>query len=72
MKAFVFLLTGAALLLVPLVADQAAAQTPSATEKLNAYIGCINRLSERSYSARSPYLNGRGWSQPAAAVFRQA
>jgi hypothetical protein len=64
MKAFVFLLAGAALLLVPLVADQAGAQTPSATEKLNAYIGCINRLSERSYSARSRYFSWAARSGP--------
>ena len=49
----------ATVLIAPLAAlslgDVAAAQTPpsSLTEKLNAYVGCINRLSERSYESRS-------------------
>src|ERR1700752_4066483 len=43
-------------LLPPLAASPAAAQAPSGVEKLNAYIGCINRLSERSYSSRSRYF----------------
>jgi len=50
-------------------AAQASAQTkPSApnpeaslTEKMNAYVGCINRLSERSYSSRSRYFS---WVSP--------
>lgn len=50
-------------------AVQASAQTkPSApnpeaslTEKMNAYVGCINRLSERSYSSRSRYFS---WAKP--------
>jgi hypothetical protein len=33
------------------------AQPPSPTEKLNAYIGCINRLSERSYESRNRYFS---------------
>jgi hypothetical protein len=57
-------LAGAALLLAPLVADNAAAQTPSATEKLNAYIGCINRLSSRSYDSRSRYFSWAAKSGP--------
>lgn len=51
------------------MAPQALAQTkPSApnpetslTEKMNAYVGCINRLSERSYSSRSRYFS---WAKP--------
>lgn len=35
----------------------ATAQTPALTQKLNAYIGCINRLSERSYSSRERYFS---------------
>ena len=37
----------------------ASAQTPpsSLTEKLNAYVGCINRLSERSYQSRERYFS---------------
>ena len=54
--------TGAAILLAPSFADNAAAQTsqtppkPSLTEKMNAYVGCINRLSERSYQSRARYF----------------
>lgn len=51
------------------MASQAPAQTkPSAptpeatlTAKMNAYVGCINRLSERSYSSRSRYFS---WANP--------
>src|SRR3954454_6731744 len=57
-------LAGAALLLAPLAADDAAAQTPSATEKLNAYIGCINRLSSRSYDSRARYFSWAARSGP--------
>ena len=35
----------------------APAQTPSLTEKLNAYIGCINRLSERPGDTRERFAN---------------
>lgn len=38
-----------------------AASTPSITEKLNAYVACINRLSERSYESRSRYFS---WAKP--------
>jgi len=52
---------GAAVLLAPLVvmllADVAAAQAPASSEKLNAYVGCINRLSERSYESRKRYFS---------------
>ena len=52
---------GAAVLLAPLVvlllADVAAAQAPAPSEKLNAYVGCINRLSERSYELRKRYFS---------------
>jgi hypothetical protein len=59
---------GAAVLLAPLVAlllaDVAAAQAPSPSEKLNAYVGCINRLSERSYESRKRYFSwAAGWSR---------
>jgi hypothetical protein len=58
MKSFTaFVLAGAALLAAPLAAGEAAAQTPSGVEKLNAYVGCINRLSARSYSSRSRYFS---------------
>ncbi len=47
------LVVGAAIL-APAIA---VAQPPSPTEKLNAYIGCINRLSERSYELRNRYFS---------------
>ena len=36
----------------------------SLTEKLNAYVGCINRLSERSYESRSRYFSWVGKNGP--------
>lgn len=58
-----------AMTVLTFMAPQALAQTkPSApnpeatlTEKMNAYVGCINRLSERSYSSRSRYFS---WASP--------
>ena len=47
----------AAVVLAPLTASPAAAQTPPEVEKLNAYVGCINRLSERSYQSRERYFS---------------
>src|SRR5262245_35463650 len=48
----------AAALLTTFAADRASAQQKSSlTEKLNAYVGCINRLSERSYDSRSRYFS---------------
>ncbi len=68
MKPFSAAVLGATLLLAPLVAlplaDQAAAQTPSLTEKLNAYVGCINRLSERAFNSRSRYFSWAAKSGP--------
>jgi hypothetical protein len=60
---------GAAVLFTLQYADAAAAQTPptpppSITEKMNAYVGCINRLSERSYSSRSRYFSWAAKSGP--------
>ena len=53
MKPFSATVLGAALLLAPLaapsLADRAAAQTPPAVAKINAYVGCINRLSARAF-----------------------
>src|ERR1041385_3829037 len=58
---------GAAVLGAPLFATGAAAQAPppsSLTEKLNAYVGCINRLSERSYDSRKRYFSWVSKSGP--------
>jgi hypothetical protein len=54
----------AGLLILPALTDQASAQTPSLTEKINAYVGCINRLSERSYDSRRRYFEWVGKTGP--------
>ena len=49
------------------LASPTSAQTPppsSLTEKLNAYVGCINRLSERSYESRRRYFSWVGKNGP--------
>jgi hypothetical protein len=58
---------GAAILLATALASPAVAQTrtppspeQSFTEKLNAYVGCINRLSERTYESRKRYFSWAG------------
>src|SRR5437764_10057665 len=57
LRAYAF---AATVLATPLLAHTAAAQTPSPTEKLNAYVGCINRLSERAYDSRARYFSWVG------------
>ncbi len=47
--------------LAPTVADATAAETP---EKLNAYVGCINRLSARAYDSRARYFSWAAKSGP--------
>ena len=63
----------ATVVLAPLVAraeneknpGQAAPQTqPMPVEKINAYVGCINRLSERSYDSRKRYFSWAGKNGP--------
>jgi Protein of unknown function (DUF3829) len=54
----------AAALLTAFAADLASAQKSPLTEKLNAYVGCINRLSERSYDSRSRYFSWAAKSGP--------
>jgi Protein of unknown function (DUF3829) len=79
-RAFVFVCATAALLTAPLLSAPAAAQAPASapipdegkasappsqlTEKLNAYVGCINRLSARSYESRARYFSWVGKSGP--------
>ena len=58
------ILMGATVLIALLVADAAAAQAPSANEKINAYVGCINRLSERSSDSRARYFSWVGKNGP--------
>jgi hypothetical protein len=54
----------AAVCLAPFTPAPAAAQTPPDVEKLNAYVGCINRLSERSYESRARYFSWAAKSGP--------
>ena len=54
----------AALLIALFVADGSFAQTPSPGEKLNAYVGCINRLSARAFDARARYFSWVGRNGP--------
>ena len=64
-RAFAFVLAAVtALGALIFAAGPAHAQTPSITEKLNAYVGCINRLSERSYQSRSRYFSWAAKSGP--------
>ena len=63
-----FILAGS-ITITPLFAHVAAAQSPSPpaqslTEKLNAYVGCINRLSERSFQSRERYFSWAAKSGP--------
>src|ERR1044072_1176206 len=60
----IILAFSAAILLWPFVADAARAQSPSLTRKINAYVECINRLSERSYDSRARYFSWVGTEGP--------
>ena len=62
-RSFIFAM-GAGLLLLLALQGQASAQTASLTEKINAYVGCINRLSERSYASRRRYFEWVGKDGP--------
>ncbi len=64
MKPFSAFVLGAAILIAPLAANQTFAQTPPAVEKLNAYVGCLNRLSARSYNSRARYFSWAAKSGP--------
>jgi hypothetical protein len=57
MKPFSALLVATGIIAAPALARPALAQTPPAVAKLNAYVGCINRLSERSFSSRARYFS---------------
>src|SRR5262245_55528103 len=58
------LAAGTVALLASAAPDIALAQPSSLTEKLNAYVGCINRLSARSYDSRSRYFSWVGKDGP--------
>jgi hypothetical protein len=70
MTSFHTLTLASVALIATLSVDPASAQTPppsdppSLTEKLNAYVGCINRLSERSYDSRRRYFSWVGKNGP--------
>lgn len=70
MKPFAVVLLAIGSSITPLATQIAFAQTPpppdppSLTEKLNAYVGCINRLSERSYDSRRRYFSWVGKNGP--------
>lgn len=53
-----------ALLSVPFVTLPANAQASTLTQKINAYVGCINRLSERSYQSHQRYFSWVGKKGP--------
>ena len=57
MKPFYAFVVSLTVLLAPLLSDEASAQTPPAVEKMNAYVGCLNRLSARSYDSRARYFS---------------
>jgi hypothetical protein len=66
MKSFWSLVSaiGTALLMASPTASPAAAQGSALTQKINAYIGCINRLSDRSYDSRRRYFSWAAKSGP--------
>ncbi|HZL39701.1 MAG TPA: YiiG family protein [Pseudolabrys sp.] len=64
MKPFSILTFGAAVLFTPFVTHPASAQTPPAVEKMNAYVGFLNRLSARSYDSRARYFSWAGKDGP--------
>jgi hypothetical protein len=70
MKPLAALLITLGTLIPAFAATPASAQTPPAgdppslTEKLNAYVGCINRLSERSHDSRRRYFSWVGKTGP--------
>lgn len=70
-RAFVFACASAVVAALPHTAaaqGSPSGQTPPApsslTQKLNAYVGCINRLSERSYESRTRYFSWAGKKGP--------
>lgn len=64
MKPLHALTLGITILLAPSGADHASAQAPSPNEKLDAYVGRINRLSERAYDSRKRYFSWAAKSGP--------
>ncbi|MGM4906938.1 YiiG family protein [Tardiphaga sp. 866_E4_N2_1] len=59
-----FAIAAATLVMTPAGTERASAQISPATEKLNAYVGCINRLSARAYDSQSRYFSWAPKSGP--------
>ena len=57
-------LAGLAAALAPHTAAAQSGDTPSMTQKLNAYIGCVNRLTGRAYESRARYFSWAAKSGP--------
>jgi Protein of unknown function (DUF3829) len=57
-----------ALPLVALLTDTAAADTAMPAAKMNAYVGCINRLSARAFDSRKRYFS---WAAPSGPTGRE-
>jgi hypothetical protein len=64
MKQFYAVVLGAALLIAPLATSPASAQTPPAVAKMNAYVGCLNRISARAFDSRARYFSWAAKSGP--------
>ena len=64
MKPFATAVLGTTLLLAPLAAPPAFAETPPEIAKLNAYVGCLNRLSARAFDSRARYFSWAAKSGP--------
>jgi Protein of unknown function (DUF3829) len=64
MKPSQAILIAASLLAAELHCGPALAQAPSEVAKINAYVGCINRLSERAYQSRERYFSWAGKNGP--------
>lgn len=64
MKLFHAFVIAGATVLAPLAAGSAAAQTPPDVAKINAYVGCINRLSARAFDSRARYFSWAAKSGP--------
>ncbi len=64
MKLFARAVLAAVFLIAPLAANPAAAETSPEVQKINAYVGCLNRLSARAYQSRSRYFSWVGKKGP--------
>jgi len=64
MKSFPAFVVAATLFLAPLIAGAAKADTPPEIAKMNAYVGCINRLSARAFDSRKRYFSWAAKSGP--------